>query len=265
MHRFAVVALSLMLAAPAAHAEERDYCPDRPGLGTPACTMLPGALSLEAGLLDWTADANAEQRQDTFVTGDMLVRYGIARHAEVQLGWTGLGLSRERDRSTGGVDHRSGGGDLRLALRRNLAHPDGMGVSAAMMPFVTLPTGRTPFGDGSWSAGLLVPVSYTLSPVWILATTSEIDAAVDEDGDGRHFALTEVVGASAKLSSDITASIEYEITVDRESHHHHVEHVSGLSLEWQPSDDLQWDLGANLGLNHQADDAEIYLGVARRF
>jgi hypothetical protein len=257
--------LAALLVSATAHAQDREYCPDRPGLGTPACTMSPGALSVEVGLADWTGDGDAEQRVDTFVTGDALLRYGIARHAEMQLGWAGLGFARERDRSTGEVDHRRGAGDLTLALRRNLAHPDGSGLSAAVMPFVTLPIGSGSLGDGDWSAGMQVPVSYAVSPVWSLATTSEIDAAANEDSHGRHLAFAEIVGASAKLSATLTATVEYEIIVDREPSHHHVEHVSGLSLGWQPASDTQLDLGANLGLDHDAQAAEIYLGVSRRF
>ena len=257
--------LGLALASSAAGAEDREYCPDRPGLGTPACTMSPGKASLEVGLADWTVQSDPDERSDTFTLGDVLLRYGIAEHAEVQVGWASLGFSRSRDRLTSEVEHYSGTGDVTLALRRNFAHPDGTGLSLAVMPYVTLPLGREPIGDGDWSAGVLVPLTYELSDTWALATTSEIDAAVDENGKGRHLSLSEVIGASAKLSSKITASVEYAITLDRDPADRHVEHVSGLSLGWQPSDNLQLDLGANLGLNHHADDAEIYFGISRRY
>jgi len=265
MRTLAILTLGLTLAAAPAHAEEREYCPDRPGLGTPACTMAPGRVSVELGLADWTGDGDAEQRRDTFTLGETLLRYGFADHAEVQLGWGGLGFARERDRSSGAIDHRRGGGDLTLALRRNLTHPDGDGLAIAAMPFVTLPVGRSPLGDGDWSAGVQVPASYELSPVWSLGTTSEIDVAADEDGKGRHLAFAEVVGASARLSSSITATAEYEVIVDREPGNRHLEHLSAVSLGWQPGNDVQFDVGANLGLNHAADDMEVYLGVSRRF
>jgi hypothetical protein len=253
-----------MLVSPA-HAETREYCSDRPGIGTPACTMAPGEGSLEIGLGDWTLDRDSEQRQDTFLIGDGLLRYGIADHAEVQVGWTALGFARSRDRLTGAVEHRSGTGDFKLALRRNLVNPDGSGLSVALMPFVTLPVEREPIGEGDWSAGILVPLSYELTDTWSIATTSEIDAAVDGDGHGRHLAFNEVVGASAKLSDTVSATAEYAITFDRDPLDRHVEHVSGVSLGWLPAQNLQLDLGANLGLDHDADTAEVYFGVSQRF
>jgi hypothetical protein len=227
--------------------------------------MAPGTVSFELGAAQWTHDADTQQQEDTYTAGEMLLRAGVADHAEVQLGWSGLGFVRTRDRAMRTVSHRTAAGDLTLALRRNLSHPDGSGLSAALMPFATLPVGRTPIGAGDWSAGVLVPLTYAVSENWSLTTTSEVDAAVDEDGSGRHLAFSEVVGAEAKLTSTLTATAEYAIEVDREPGERHLEHISGLSLAWQPTDGLQLDLGANLGLNHHADDAEVYVGVSRRF
>lgn len=265
MYKLIVACGVLALLPGAAWAQEREYCPDRPGIGTPACTMAPGKASLEVGLGNWKVNSTAHEREDVFLAGDALLRYGIADHAEVQLGWTALGISRKRDRLTGAVDHRSGTGDVTLALRRNLAHPDGSGFALAVMPYATLPVGREPFGEGDWGAGLKVPVSYELSQAWSLVATTSFDAAVDEDGSGRHFAFDEVVGAQVKLSEAVSVTAEYEITLDRDPASHRTENVGGLSLAWQPTDTLQLDLGTNLALDHHAHDAEVYFGMSRRF
>jgi len=261
--------LILALSPGAAMAQERDFCPDRPGIGTPACTMAPGQVAVEAGLGDWTLTRDAATREDVFLTGDFLVRYGVADHAEVQVGWTSLGFSRSRDRTAGGaaggVDHRSGTGDVTLALRRNLASPDGSGFSAALMPFVSLPTGRQPIGAGDWGAGVRLPVSYELSDRWSLVTTTEVDAAVDEDAHGRHLAFSEAAGLALKLGETLTATAEYQVTADHDPEGHSTAHLSGLSLGWQPADNLQLDLGANAGLDRDAPDVEVYVGIARRF
>jgi hypothetical protein len=259
--------LSAVLAPTLAHAREqdRDYCSDRPGIGTPACTMAPGRVSIEVGLGDWSLDRDATTREDRFQAADLLLRYGVADHAEVQIGWTSLGFTRTRDRATGAVEHASGTGDVTLALRRNLVSPDGSGLSVAVMPSVTLPVGRQPAGAGDWGAGVLVPLSYELSDTWSLVTTTEIDAAVDEDGHGRHLAFGEVVGASAKLGETVTATAEYQILADRDPQGHGTSHLSGLSFGWQPTDNFQIDAGTNVGLNHNAPDVEVYFGVSRRF
>jgi hypothetical protein len=261
----AIVVFGAALLPSAAFAEERSYCPDRPGIGTPACTMAPGQFSLEVGLGDWTLERDGSQRQDTFIVGDALLRYGLADHAEVQIGWSMWGNARMRDSALGLVDHHNGSGDVTLALRRNLASPDGSGFSLAVMPYVSVPTGHHEIGGGDWGAGALVPMSYELSDTWSLSSTTEFDAAVDEDGDGRHFAMAETVGATAALSEAVSATAEYQILSDKDPEGHTVQHLAGLSLGWQPQDDLQLDLGANAGLDHDAADVEVYVGISRRF
>lgn len=254
-----------MFLPSAAWAQDRSYCPDRPGIGTPACTMAPGRFSLEMGVGDWTLNKDDAQRQDVYTLGDALLRYGIAEHAEVQVGWSMVGFARTRDRASGRIDHQTGTGDVTLALRRNLANSDGSGLSLAVMPYVTLPVGSDPLGAGDWGAGAMVPVSYEISDAWSLSSTSEFDAAVDEDGNGRHFAFAETVGATLAFNDRLSATAEYQVLADRDPQGHSVQHLSGLSLAWQPRDDLQFDMGANAGLDRDADDVEVYFGVSRRF
>lgn len=98
---------------------ERDLCADRPGLGTPACTVEPGRVVLELGLADWTRERDSSERVDTIVAGDTLARFGLTDHLEAQVGWTGYGHVRTHDLATGAVDRMSGTGDVTLALRRN--------------------------------------------------------------------------------------------------------------------------------------------------
>ncbi|WP_404477926.1 transporter [Novosphingobium sp. BL-52-GroH] len=260
----ALLTAGLVVLSSQAGAQQRDYCPDRPGIGTPACTMSPGTYSVELGVGDWTTDRDSGGRTDILRAADVLVRYGVADHAELQVEWAGIGFSRTRDELRK-VDHRNGGGDVTLGLRRNVLHPDGSGLSMAVAPFVSLPVGRQPFGAGDWSAGLRVPLSYEVSDRFSIVTTTEFDAAVDEDGSGRHFAASEAAGLASKLNEKLTLTAEYQVLADRDPQGHHVEHLSGLSLGWQPTDDLQLDAGANVGLDRHADDLEVYFGVSRRF
>jgi len=261
----AAAVLGLALAPAVASAGERNYCPDRPGIGTPACTLDAGRASIEIGLGDWTLDKNGQERQDVFEAAGLLVRYGLAEHAEIQFGWTPVGWSRIRDRMSGEVERRSASGDVTLALRRNLRSPDGSGLSIAVMPHISLPIGRQPIGAGDWGAGLRVPLSYELSDQWSLVTTAQVDAAVDEDGSGRHLAFGEVIGATLKIGESVTVTTEYQVTADHDPQGHTIGHLLGLSFGWLPGDNIQIDAGANSGLDHDAPGVEVYLGLSRRF
>ena len=243
---------ALLLFAGSARAEEgRDFCPDRPGLGTPACTIDRGRVAGELGLFDWTRDGH----QDEFAAGDLLVRYGLTDKLEMQFGWTAY--------THGPTD--SGTGDLFVALRRSLYHPDGSGFSVAVMPYATLPTGSDGIGAGDWGAGLLVPMSYELPHGFALGLTAEADAAVDEDGHGRHLAYSAILGLDVPVSERVGATVELSAGRDEDPSGHATQLLAGLSAGWTPSDDLQLDVGANLGLNRESPDLELYFGVARRF
>lgn len=134
-----------------------------------------------------------------------------------------------------------------------------------MLPFATLPVGRRPVGAGDWGAGLLMPVSYDLSEALNVQFTPELDAAVDEDGRGRHLAFSGTVGLSARLSAAVTGTIEVQELRDRDPSAHTTQTLAGVSLGWMLGEATQLDAGCNTGLNHASPDVELYLGVSRRF
>ncbi|WP_404371077.1 transporter [Sphingomonas sp. MMS24-J45] len=264
MKRAIAVGLLLLTATPAL-GQERDYCPTRPGLGTTPCTISPKRVSVETALTDWTRDDQTDERSDTVLIGDSFVRVGVSDSIEAQVGWTPYGHVRTRDKASGAIDSKGRVGDVTIGAKANLLHPDGSGLSIAVQPFAKLPVGRKPVGAGTWGAGVIVPATYDLSDTLNLATTTEIDAAVDEAGHGRHLAYSEVIGLEFKLSSALSATFEGKVTRDEDPGGATTKGLASASLAWAARDDLQLDIGAVAGLNRSAPDLELYLGVSRRF
>jgi len=245
-----------------AQAEELEaFCVDRPGLGTPDCTIDSGHAAVELGLADWTHASDNGVRDDSLVIGELLLRYGLADHLEVQLGWDGLGF--ERERNAGATLHETGAGDLRLALRYGFGDPDTL--SAAVMPFVTLPIGDDPVGAGEWTAGLILPVEYALPHGLELDFSGELDAAADADGAGNHSAYSATIGLGLPLGEQFVAAVELQASRDEDPLGGTGQLLGGVSLAWTPSRALQLDAGAVLGLGHDDPGIELYAGIARRF
>jgi hypothetical protein len=264
--RLGLLGLTMLAATPAlAQADEPRFCPNRPSLGSSACTTEPGRVQLELSGVDWQRDDSADSREDTVLAGDLLVRFGLGASTEAQIGWTGYGHVRTRDKATGAIDSVDGVGDIRLALRQNLANPDGKGLSYGVEPFVTLPVGREPIGDGDWGAGVMVPVTYDLTDKWNLAFTGQAEAAPDEDGDGRHFAYSGIVGLGYQLSKQWTVVGEMSVARDDDPADSHTETVAAGSVAWQPRTGLQLDLLGTLGLNRDAPDFRLAAGGAILF
>lgn len=261
--RWLIAALALLPLA--AHAEDRDYCPARPGLGTPACTIAPGHVSVETGLVDWTHEQDSTERSDTILIGDTLVRIGLADSIEAQIGWTPFGHARTRDRIGGTVDTVNRAGDALLGFKANLRRPDGSGFSAAIQPFVTLPVGRKPISAGDWSAGVVVPISFDLGHSLSLQVSPEADAAIDQDGSGRHFAASGTIGLGVAISDRLSGTIEFQARRDDDPAVPTTQALASVSFGWVPKNDWQIDMGAVAGLDQDAADAEFYIGLSRLF
>jgi len=263
--RNSLILVAATLAATPAFAEDREYCPSRPDLGRPPCTIAPGHVSVETALADWTLEKDSDGRTDTVLIGDTLVRVGLTDTVEAQIGWTPYGHVRTRDTATGAIENAGRAGDVTLGMKVNLHNPDGKGLSAALRPFVTVPVGRTPVGFGDWGAGMTAPVSYELNDAFKLQATPEIAAAVDEDGHGRHFAVSGTLGLGIELTKALTATIEGQVLRDDDPEEKTTQAFGALSLGWMVSKTMQLDIGGVAGLNHAAPDAELYLGISRLF
>ncbi len=253
----------LMLAAVPVAA--RDYCPDRPGIGTPPCTIEPGKLSVEMSAGDWTLENEPDARTDTILAADLALRYGIADHTELRLAWTPYGHVRSRDKASGEIDRMDSTGDVVIGLKRNLVDPEGKGFSIALLPSVSLPTGGQAIGAGDWGASLLVPLSVPLGSVVSLGLTPEVDAAVDEDRHGRHLAYDLAGGFSIAATDHLNLALEAEVLRDEDPAGATTQAIAGAALGLMLGDDLQIDAGSEVGLNDETPDLRLYVGLSRRF
>jgi len=262
--KIAAALAALLVAAPAAAQDQpRDYCPARPGLGSPACTIDPGRVSVETSLADWTFDRQGGDRTDTVLVGDTLIRVGLTDTVEAQIGWTPVGFVRER--SGHAVDKATRVGDVTLGLKANFASPDGSGLSIAAQPFVTLPAGRSPVGAGDWGAGVVIPVTYDLSKTFNIQFVPGVDAAVNGDGRGRHFAASAVVGLGIALNDKLSVELESQALRDDDPAGRTWQDKAALSFAYKAGDNLQFDMGGVAGLNRNTPDIELLAGIARRF
>ena len=213
--------------------------------------------------MDWTRDDQPGSREDNILFGDTLVRVGVSDTIEARIGWTPFGHDRMRDST--GVDPVNGVGDVSLGMKANLLNPDGSGISVSVLPFVTLPVGRSSIGAGDWGAGFLVPITYEISDTVSLDLTPEIDAAVDQDGNGRHLAYSSTAGLAFKVAKDFTLTGEVQALRDNDPDQHATQALGALSLAWMANDDLQFDILGAAGLNDDTPDARVYAGISRRF
>ncbi|SEN32615.1 Putative MetA-pathway of phenol degradation [Sphingomonas gellani] len=271
---FGLVAATVVAASPAlaqsgsgggSGGDDPRFCPNRPSLGSSACTTEPGHVQFEYSALDWQRDDTADARDDQFIVADLLARIGIGPQTEVQVGWTAFGTDRERNKAAGGVTHTNGVGDVRLAVRQNLRNPGGDGLSFGIEPFVILPLGRQPIGDGAWEGGAVIPVTYDLSKSLNLAFTGQVAALADEDGHGRHLNDSGIVGLGYQVSEQVTLTSEVSVERDDDPMGGETHVLAAESIAFKPTRRTQLDLLAAAGLNHSTPDIRLAFGGAILF
>ena len=264
MRTGAAALLALATATPAA-AQEREFCPERPGLETQTCIVDRGRVLVESSLADWTRDRQSDGTTDTVLIGDTLVRVGVTDRLELRAGWQLFGHQRTRDATTGAIDRADRVGDAVVGLKASLLHPDGQGLSIAILPSVTLPVGREPIGAGRVQPSLLLPVSYDVSDAVTLGVTPAIRGLANQDGPGEHLRYGAAAGVTVKVSEAVSVGADASLARDDEPGDHTTRARAAMTLAWQPKDDWQLDTSAIAGLNRDTPDVELIAGIARRF
>lgn len=260
-HRFVLLAALAASASPAV-AEQRDFCAERPGQTTPPCTLSPGTLMIETGLIDWSRLTDGSGVTDTALVGNSLIRAGVTDRLELQVGWLPYGHVRIVDAATRTAHSSAGSGDASIGFVYGSASGAG---PVALQGFVTLPTGGSAIGAGDWGAGLRLPVQVELGHGVAAAFTPEIDAAVNASGDGRHVEFGGAAGVDVALAGKLSLGIDLAAFRNDDPGGAATIATAGQSLAWQAGKSLQFDLGAAEGLNRSSPRARLYAGIAKRF
>ena len=258
------LAALLLAASPAAAADLRDLCPDRPGLGTPSCIVDKGHVLVELGLGSWERSHDDASVTHEFIGGDVLARVGVTDGLEAFAGWTAYGHDRVRDRAAGTVARSHGTGDVIFGVKQSLLSPGGDGTSVAVQVFVTAPTGTNGFGADGSTQGILLPVQFDLGGDFALALSPEVDRLPDTLRDGHHAAWQNVVGLSREFGK-VTVAAELLAVRDDDPGARTTQVEADLNLAWQPAKNLQLDAEVDAGLDRAAPDVRVALGVSRRF
>ena len=256
--------IAVLLSGPAAAAELRELCPERPGLGTPPCIVDRGHLQFETGVADYQRDRTVDTDTQTWRAGEGVLRYGVTDSLEVAAGWTAYTDIRTRDRASGEAQRARGVGDLRLGLKQSLANPDGKGVSVALLPFVTAPTATGGVGASGWTQGLIVPVSVDLPGDFSFELAPEIDRLPNTQQRGHHAAYTGVIGLARSFGA-VELQAEFYASRDDDPGARTTQAIADLNLGWTMGDNLALDAEVDAGLNADTPDLRIAIGLSRRF
>jgi hypothetical protein len=236
---------------------QRELSTDRPDKTESPQTVDAGRFQIELDLATYTFDRSGDERRHSISAVPFNLKYGMDRDTDIQLIVAPYQRQTVTDMS-GGRTSIAGFGDVTLRVKHNLWGNDSGKTALAIMHFVTLPTARDGLGAEGVAVGLIVPLSVKLSDEVGLGLMTQVDA-VREDGRYRAsfinsvtlaFSLTDHLGAYTEIYAEHTQG--WVVTGD-------------AGLTYAIGEDIQLDLGLNLGLSTPADDVAMFVGVSRRF
>jgi hypothetical protein len=257
---------SYSLINPTPRSLMRDMSTDRPDTTESPITVDAGHLQIEASVVDWRYDdRNSDDQETSALTfGAMNLKLGLLNNVDLQFVFDAYSRQRVKDEATGGVGHLDGFSDIQFRLKWNLAGSDGGDFALAIMPFLQLPTGSNDLTTDHVEGGLILPIGFDLAPGVGFTTMAEIDFVHDPDDRAYDIEFLHSASIGADLIGDLGGYIEY-ISVWSGDGDAQYQGLFGAGLTYALTEDLQLDLGANVGLTRSADDLNLFLGVSWRY
>lgn len=236
-------------------------CTDRPTKSNATCTVPQGSWQLESDVSSVTRNQTGGTATTTSYVMNPYLKYGVGEHEDIEINWA----PNVRVRNTGdGASHTlSGAGDVYLRFKARLVN-DGI-FSLALIPYIKAPTAAHGIGNDRWEGGLIAPIGVALPNSFSLLLGPEVDALADSRGTGRHAAYTNLINLSHPLSSRISIAVEYWMQDNHDPAGTIRQRSADVALTFAANRNLQFDIGANFGLNDATPDRQFYLGVSARF
>ena len=250
------------LASAAGAAEVEPICTDRPGKSSSTCTVPRGMWQIESSVADWSLTKIGGTRSTSLALGSTALKYGVSESMHVEV--AASPYVRNRERSGGERTTARGFGDLTVKVKQRLTAADAA-FSAALVPFVKLPTAPRRISNGKAEGGLVVPLSWSIGETpFSLSSSPELDLIADGDGGGYHLAgagtLSIGIAATDRLSlaAELWTGWDWDESTTRQA-------SLGTNAALQLTDDLQIDAQVDFGLNRDSADVEISSGLSVRF
>jgi hypothetical protein len=253
----------LCVSSTAVAADDQPICATRPGKSTAPCTVPAGRFQLETGLADWSLQKGDGERDTSFAIGETQFKYGLTDRSDIEVAI--MPWERSTSRAGGVRQSWSGFGDLVASYKQELTADDAP-LQLALLASVKIPTAKRSLGNGKWEARLLMPILYSIGKTpFSINLTPELDWAADADGYGHHAAMTQVASLGWQANSKLSLSAELWGQWDWDPAGTARQESADGSVAYLLSNDIQVDAGANLGLNRNTPDVELYSGVSARF
>ena len=242
-------------------ANARELITDRPDKTEAAYTVDLGRYQFETDIVSYTRDRAAGVTTERWAFNLINMKRGMTPNSDLQVLVESLRFTRTRE--LGATTRVLGFGDITVRFKQNLWGNDEGTTAFALMPFVRFATAKADFGGRGGSAGLIAPLAISLPNDWGLGLMAQFNRDPNARTDGHHW---KVIGTAAIGHSIVGALGGYAEFFSQSSWETGAKWVvtADFGLTYGMTPDLQFDVGANVGVTDAADDLNPFVGVSWR-
>ena len=230
---------------------------DRPGTGFGTGITPVGQLSWEQGLpslsYSESKDENAIKVKNTTLNADMLLRTGLAKDLELQLGWQGPSWSKMK--TAGQSVEEDGLGDVSIGVKKAINLDDDK-LSMAILAEAILATGNDGFSSEDDIYSLSSAVAYAGTDLITTSITMRYEV------QNSNWAVTAVPTIEYKIADKWSGFSEL---VYRKAESDDHEYALGSGVIYALNDRVQMDASVGVDLNGQDKSYQSGLGVSFLF
>ena len=244
----------------------RDFAADRPAKSYGATTIDAGHVQFEVELFNFTHQKMDGITTHTYVGPNPTARIGLTNNIELQLNIAPFVHQHVHDSTLDTSSSASGVSDFFARAKINLWGNEGGRSAFALMPYIKAGTAPESLGGNrATEYGIIAPLAFDLQNNVSLVFNSELDHLKNANDSNYHGQFVQTVGLSGPIAKDVTLTGEFWTQQTFDPAGHVRQYSFDTALAWTPQKNLQFDVGANFGLNKETPALQVYTGITRRF
>ena len=253
---------------PTPKAQMRDMSTDRPDQTESPYTVDAGHFQVEADIVKYTYDRNKQNGENTrsrswnFAVPNL--KLGLTNSTDIQFVVDNYVTQTASDKLANTTDKTDGFGDITIRLKQNLWGNDGGQTAFALMPYIKAPTNTNNLGNDDVEWGLIAPLAIDLGNGYGIGLMTQVDYLKDADDSGYHPSFVNTATLAVEWTDKIGSY--YEIFTEKGTDTGDRWAVMlDTGVTYALNDNVQLDMGMNVGVTEAADDFQPFVGITYRY
>jgi len=159
--------------------------------------------------------------------------------------------------------HRAGIGDTQIRVKLNFWGNDGGTTAFGLLPYVNFPTGYDGLSKHNIEGGLIVPFAVQLPAKFDLGMMAEFDIHRNAANDGYGLDFLHSITLGREMTEQLNIYIEYVGIAPVQTGRTYLAYFD-TGITYALTENVQLDLGINIGLSQRANDFTVFSGLSFR-